>query len=178
MLLTSVLVNGLLVARKGSSLQSAHEERDFRKSKGRKQKRFQASWQLEPGIGAPETSLYTHSMTLLLNPFHLRAYLTRRLLIPALVLYLSDLGPTTNLRGFPGDTSGKEVAANAGDLRDAVSIPELGRSPGEEHGNPLQYSCLENAHGQRSLAGYSPWGRKESHECTRQNISVNLNSNS
>ena len=28
--------------------------------------------------------------------------------------------------------------------------------------NPLQYSCLENPHGQRSLVGYSPWGRKES----------------
>ena len=34
--------------------------------------------------------------------------------------------------------------------------------PGEGHGNPLQYSCLENPHGQSSLAGYSPWGRKES----------------
>ena len=37
----------------------------------------------------------------------------------------------------------------------------LGRSPGGGHGNPLQYSCLENPHGQRSLAGYSPWGHKE-----------------
>ena len=34
--------------------------------------------------------------------------------------------------------------------------------PGGRHGNSLLYSCLENAHGQRSLAGYSPWGRKES----------------
>ena len=34
--------------------------------------------------------------------------------------------------------------------------------PGGGHGNPLQYSCLENAHGQRSLVGYSPWGPKES----------------
>ena len=39
--------------------------------------------------------------------------------------------------------------------------PELGRSPGGGHGNPLQYSCLENPHRQRSLAGYSLWGRKE-----------------
>ena len=38
----------------------------------------------------------------------------------------------------------KNPPANAGDIRDAVSVPELGRSPGEEHGNPLQYSCLEN----------------------------------
>ena len=41
-------------------------------------------------------------------------------------------------------------------------IPGLGRSPGGGHGNPLQYSCLENPHGQRSLAGCSPWGCKES----------------
>ena len=32
----------------------------------------------------------------------------------------------------------------------------------EEKGYPLQYSCLENPHGQRSLAGYSPWGRTDS----------------
>ena len=42
------------------------------------------------------------------------------------------------------------------------SIPGLGRSPGGGHGNPLRYSCLANPHGQRSLTGYSPWGRKES----------------
>ena len=42
------------------------------------------------------------------------------------------------------------------------SIPGLGRCPGGRHGNPLQYSCLENPHGQRSLAGYSPWCCKES----------------
>ena len=34
-------------------------------------------------------------------------------------------------------------------------------SPREGHGNPLQYSCLENPHGQRSLAGYNPWDLKE-----------------
>ena len=41
-------------------------------------------------------------------------------------------------------------------------IPRLGRFPGEEHGNPLQYSCLENPHGETSLVGYSPWNCKES----------------
>ena len=45
---------------------------------------------------------------------------------------------------------------------DAGSIPGSGRSPGEGNGNPLQYSCLENPHGQISLAGYSPWGHKVS----------------
>ena len=52
--------------------------------------------------------------------------------------------------------------ASAGNRRDVGSIPGSGRSPGEGNDNPLQYSCLENPHGQRSLAGYSPWGCKES----------------
>ena len=38
----------------------------------------------------------------------------------------------------------KNPPANAGDVRNTGSIPGLGRSPGGEHGNPLQYSCLEN----------------------------------
>ena len=46
-------------------------------------------------------------------------------------------------------------------MGDLGSIPGLGRSPREGNGNPLQYSCLENPHGQRSLAGCSQWGRKE-----------------
>ena len=60
---------------------------------------------------------------------------------------------------FPGGSDGKESACSVGDLG---SIPGLGRFPGGGHGNPLQYSCLENPHGQRSLVGYSPWGCKES----------------
>ena len=51
----------------------------------------------------------------------------------------------------------KNPLANAGDARDTGLIPGLGRSPGERNGKPLQYSCLENPHEQRSLAGYSPW---------------------
>ena len=46
--------------------------------------------------------------------------------------------------GFPGGSSGKEPTCNAEDIRDRGSIPGLGRSPGGENGNPLQYSCLEN----------------------------------
>ena len=41
-------------------------------------------------------------------------------------------------------------------------IPGSGRSPGEGNDDPFQYSCLENPHGQGSLAGYNPQGRKES----------------
>ena len=60
--------------------------------------------------------------------------------------------------GFPGGSDGKESACNAGDLG---LISGVGRSPGGGHGYALQYSCLENPHGQRSLVGYSPWGHKE-----------------
>ena len=60
--------------------------------------------------------------------------------------------------GLPGGSDGKESACNAGELG---LIPELGRSPGGQYSNPLQYSCLENPRGQRTLAGYSLLGRKE-----------------
>ena len=69
-----------------------------------------------------------------------------------------DRLPTTIFLGFPGGSDIKE-SAHGGDLG---SIPVLGRSPGGGYVNPLQYSCLENPHGQRSLVGYSPWGCKES----------------
>ena len=93
--------------------------------------------------------------------------------------------------GFPGSSAGKESACNAGDpdswvrkiswrtdrldfssgsddqesacsTGDLGSVSRLGRSPGGRHGNPPQYSCLENPHGQRSLVGYSPWSWEES----------------
>ena len=50
----------------------------------------------------------------------------------------------------------KDPPVNAGDIRDTGTIPGLGRGPGGGRGNPLQYSCLENSYGQRSLVGYSP----------------------
>ena len=46
--------------------------------------------------------------------------------------------------GFPGGSDGKESAYNVGD---SSSIPGSGKSPGEGHGSPLQYSCLENLNG-------------------------------
>ena len=51
--------------------------------------------------------------------------------------------------------------ANTEDKRDSGSTPGQGRSPGGGHGNPLQYSSLENPHGQKSLVGYNPCGRRE-----------------
>ena len=47
----------------------------------------------------------------------------------------------------------KNLPASAEDVRDTGLVPGLGRSPGEGHDNPLQYSCLENPYGQRSPAG-------------------------
>ena len=58
---------------------------------------------------------------------------------------------------FPVGSDGKESTCSAGDLG---SIPGLGGFPGRGHGHPLQYSCLENPHGRRSLEGYSPQGRE------------------
>ena len=68
-----------------------------------------------------------------------------------------DRLPTPVLMGFPGGSEGIESVCNVGDLG---SIPGLGRSRIGEH-DPLQYFCLENPHGQRSLVGYSSWGGKE-----------------
>ena len=59
--------------------------------------------------------------------------------------------------GFPAGSNNKESTCNVGDLG---SVPRLRRSPGGGYDNPLQYSCLENPHGQRSLVGYSPWVTK------------------
>ena len=63
--------------------------------------------------------------------------------------------------GFPGGSVVKNPPANAGDARDAGSIPGSERSPGVGNGNPLQYSCLENPM-DRGLVGYSPGDHKES----------------
>ena len=63
------------------------------------------------------------------------------------------------LVGFLGCSAGNESACDAGD---PGLIPGLGSSPGEGNGNSLQYTCLENPCGQKSLAGYSPCGHRES----------------
>ena len=60
--------------------------------------------------------------------------------------------------GFLGGSNGKESSHNAGDLG---SIPGLGRFPGEGNGLLTPVFLPGEFHGQRSLEGYSPWGRKE-----------------
>ena len=77
------------------------------------------------------------------------------------ICWRRDRLPTPVFLGFPCGSSGKESACNAGDLG---LISGLERSPKGGHGNPLQYSCLENPYEQRSLAGYSPWGLRVRHD--------------
>ena len=55
----------------------------------------------------------------------------------------------------------KNLPVSTRGVRDVGSIPWSGRSPGEGNGSPLQYSCLENPHGQRSLSGCNPWDHTE-----------------
>ena len=66
------------------------------------------------------------------------------------VLSTDTLSPPYHVLELPCGSDGKESACNAGDLG---SILGFGRSPGGGHGNPLQYSHVENIHGQRSLEG-------------------------
>ena len=54
-------------------------------------------------------------------------------------------------QGFPSGPAVKNAPANAGDARDVASVPGSGRCPGGGHGNPLQYSCLENPMGRGAL---------------------------
>ena len=83
---------------------------------------------------------------------------------------LEGMSPT-NI-GFPGGPEDKESSCNVGDLS---SISGLGRSPGEENGNPLQYSWLEKSHQWRSLACYSPWGGKVSDTTERLHFHFSTN---
>ena len=83
---------------------------------------------------------------------------------PQMIFFLEEI-PRRELvkvknssKGLPWWLNGKVSTCNAGDLG---SIPGSERSPRGGHGKPLQYFCLENPHGQRSRAGYSPRGPKE-----------------
>ena len=76
-------------------------------------------------------------------------------------MYILHLKATKRFNGVPGGAVVKNLLASAEEARDLGSVPESRRSLGGGNGNPLQYSCLENPHGQRSLAGYSPWDCKE-----------------
>ena len=79
--------------------------------------------------------------------------------------------PTAVFLGFSGGSDGKKSTCNVVGL---CLIPGLGRSPGGGHGSPLQYSCLETPHGQRSLVGYSPWDCKGSDTAERLSAAQQL----
>ena len=84
--------------------------------------------------------------------------------------------------GIPRGAVVKNPPVHAGDTGDTGSIRGSGRSPGGGNRNPLQYSCLENPHGQRSLVGFSPWGCKElavtEHACRHMQEKANTQTDS
>ena len=92
-----------------------------------------------------------------------------------------DLGSIPGLGRSSGEGNGTTLGASlvAQRVKCLPAVQETwvqsgsGRTPGEGNDNPLQCSCLENPCGQRSLAGYSPWSRKES-ATTEQLILMSL----
>ena len=63
-----------------------------------------------------------------------------------------------------------QTVKNPPAMQEIWVVSGLERSPGEGKCYPLQYSCLENLYGQKSLAGYSPWGHKESDMTERLSV--------
>ena len=82
----------------------------------------------------------------------------------------SDLAAAANV--YIGAFLVAQLVKNLPAQETPSSISGLGRSPGEGHGNPLQYSCLENPHEQRSLVGYSPRGRRVRHDWAQHSTNV------
>ena len=70
--------------------------------------------------------------------------------------------PQIDLLGFPGGARGEEPICQCRTHKRHKFNPQVRKIPQRRAWHPLQYSCLENPHRQRSLAGYSPEGRKES----------------
>ena len=81
-----------------------------------------------------------------------------------------EIGPVSQTLGFSDGSAGKESSCNA---RDAGSFPGLGRFPGEENGNPLQYSCLENSMDRGAWWATVPWGCQESDWAIKQACMLN-----
>ena len=71
--------------------------------------------------------------------------------------------------GFPGGSDGKESTCNEGDLD---LIPGVGRSPWRREWTPTPVFLPGEFHGQRSLAGYSPWGPQKSDTTERLTLSM------
>ena len=125
--------------------------------------------QIQTSIEVPHSSALSHKYLEPLREVHLKFVLPSSRLAASWVTKPFLWGETwclslwfaacpTNETGA-GDASGKDPAYHC---RRPSSILRSGRSPGGGHDNPLQYSHLENPHGQRSLVGCSQYGRKES----------------
>ena len=101
------------------------------------------------GVAYPWFVLLTHSF-LSLNSILSYSCITVCLFTCWWIFWLFPVGSTYEYNCFkhswlrPGDSVGKESSCGTGDAGSVGSIPGLGRSPGGGHGNPLQYSCLEN----------------------------------
>ena len=79
-------------------------------------------------------------------------------------------GKTMEIVDFPSGSDGKETARNVGDLG---SVPGLGRSPGEGHGNPLQYSCLENSPQTKEPGGLQSMGsQRAGHDWVTKHMEI------
>ena len=104
---------------------------------------------MPPRQSLPRSSRYT-GVRIVLPEFQVNIQKTHKetilILIYSLLLqacdYYFSIDKYYSFGGFPGGLDGKESACSAGDLG---SLPGLGRSPREGHGNPLQYSGLENS---------------------------------
>ena len=79
---------------------------------------------------------------------------------PRFLFFVVLLSPV----GFPGGASSIEPACPCRRCKRCRLDPWVRKIPQRKHGNPLQYSCLENLHGQRSLVGYSPQGGRVGHD--------------
>ena len=83
-------------------------------------------------------------------------------------IIISKYSEICHNQGFPGDSVLRNLSANAGDARDVGSIPGSGRSSGEGNDNPSPVFLPGESHGQRSLVGCSPWGRRVRHDWVTQ----------
>ena len=113
-----------------------------------------------PGVSLEQTSILCETrLSNFHNSFHSRCSKSQ---LKYMWSYRSEglefAAPST--KGLPGGSVVKDPPANARDAADLGSIPGLGRYPGGENGNLLQYSCLENSMDRG--AWRAPWGCKES----------------
>ena len=93
----------------------------------------------------------------------------RKIAIFIFYCLITNYHTLSDLKGLPGDSDGKESACNTGD---PGSIPGSGTSPWRKEWQPSLIFLSEEFHGQRSLACYSPWGRKESDTTEQLKLSL------